>query len=485
LRRLRRVLIASVLGICGSIAVGGPAAAHPLGNFSINRFSGIEVTLERVVVHYAVDMAEVPTFQASSRIDTDDDDGIEANELDAYAAESADEIRSNISLSAGGEVVRLSVEDVRATLRSGQGGLDLLRMEFVFAGVLPQPETRLEYEDANYPEQLGWKEIIAYGTGGQGVAGADVPSDSNSDALRSYPRDLLSSPPDVTTATVDVSPGAEPAATSDREYAAGAGSGDPLGEAFSSLIERDLSAPFLLFAALLAIAAGGLHALGPGHGKTVMAAYLVGTNGRARHALAVGIAISLMHTASVIGLCLITLWAQSLFPPEAVYPWLSLVSGSVVLVLGAWLLWTRLQARRLKSADHDHTHESHTHSPASHSHGGSHHTHGPSSGPGHSPLSWRGLVALALSGGLLPSPTALVVLLGAVALHRTAFGFALVLCFSIGLAGALTLIGMLVLRAREFASSRLGRSPSILPILSAAAIFAMGLFLTSRAAIGF
>ena len=140
-------------------------------------------------------------------------------------------------------------------------------------------------------------------------------------------------------------------------------------------------------------------------------------------------------------------------------------------------MWTRLRRRNV--AGHDHSHE--------HSHGGQTHSHSPAAGaPERSPLSWRGLGALALSGGLLPSPTALVVLLGAIALDRIAFGVVLVLSFSVGLAAALTLTGVLVLRARDFAERRLGaRSAALLPLLSAAAILAMGVFLTTRAALGF
>jgi nickel/cobalt transporter (NicO) family protein len=219
----------------------------------------------------------------------------------------------------------------------------------------------------------------------------------------------------------------------------------------------------------------------------------VGTEGRARHALAVGVAIAAMHTTSVVVLGLITLWATSLFSPEAVYPWLSLVSGVVVLCLGACLLFSRVRSRRhrarhgLDAHDHQHAHDhehSHDHGRA-HSHGSGERDHGLRGRAHDSPLSWRGLVPLALSGGLLPSPTALVVLLGAVALHRTAFGVTLVAAFSVGLAGALTLLGLLVLRARSYAAARFSTSSvSFLPIGSAALILAMGLFLTTRAALG-
>ena len=461
------------------VAVGsGSAGAHPLGNFSINRFSGIEVTRSEVSIQYVVDMAEVPTFQRRGALDTNGDDRITPDELQKFAQQDAEETIRNLSFRADENEVALTVGSASARLGRGQGGLEVLRMEFEFTGSLPAPEVRLHFRDDSYPDTLGWREVVASASGGQGIADSDVPATSVSNELRTYPSDLLSSPLDVTAATVDVAPGTYGADSgTDRPAAHPAGA---FAGAFSGLVERDPSPAFTGFAILVALLSGALHALGPGHGKTVMAAYLVGTAGRARHAIAVGAAVSLMHTASVIGLCLVTLWAQNLFAPEAVYPWLSLISGVVVLGLGGFLLATRLRRRR---DGHGHTN---SHGPNGHTHGAGHtHPHGTADHThGHSPVSWRGLGALALSGGLLPSPAALVVLLGAVALGRVAFGLLLVLSFSVGLAAALTLIGILVLRARDFAARRFGRNAAAMPILSAAAIFAMGLFLTTRAAFG-
>jgi ABC-type nickel/cobalt efflux system permease component RcnA len=480
--RVRAVVLLLILSASFFVAAAGPAHAHPLGNFSINRFSGIEVTRDAVSIHYVVDMAEVPTFQARLDLDADGDEQITGGELESFAARTARKLVANLSLRADDADVAIAVDSASARLGRGQGGLEVLRMEFEFTGELPAPEVRLHFRDANYDNNLGWREVVAYGTGGRGIAAADVPAESVSKELRTYPDDLLTSPLDVTEATVDVAPGAERAGPG-----VGRPQADPAGVfagAFSSLVERELSPAFTGFAVLVALLSGALHALGPGHGKTVMAAYLVGTAGRARHAIAVGVAISLMHTASVIGLCLVTLWAQNVFAPESVYPWLSLISGVVVLCLGTYLLWTRW---RRGSRGHGHTHShDHGHGEHSHAHEEHSHSHGPAAtgAPERSPVSWRGLGALALSGGLLPSPAALVVLLGAIALHRIAFGFLLVLSFSVGLAGALTLIGVLVLRAKEFTARRFGRSAAALPLLSAAAILAMGLFLTTRAAFG-
>jgi nickel/cobalt transporter (NicO) family protein len=477
-RRVLKLMAIVAIATALPILTAMPADAHPLGNFTINRFSGIEVFPDRVVVHYVVDMAEIPSFQELRRIDFDGDDIVTNGEIRRYASDLANDLIGEVTLTADGKPLELATKEAMAGLSSGQGGLDVLRVDVVFSGHLDDPEATLHFVDRNYADRLGWKEIVAYGTGGQGIVDSSVPSESASNELRSYPRDLLSSPVDVSEATIKVAPGAAPAPSSPQTEAPQVGPGELFAGAFASLLEGDMSPAFIPFAVLLAVASGALHALGPGHGKTVMAAYLVGTEGRLRHAVAVGVAISLMHTTSVVVLGLITLWASRLFPPETVYPYLSLVSGTIIVGLGAWLLGSRVRARRqhIHAGHHSHGHD--------HPHGPPGHTHGPAPGP--SPLSWKGLLALALSGGILPSPTALVVLLGAVALQRVALGVTLVAAFSIGLAGALILIGVLVLSARRYAAERFGsRSTTLIPIGSAGLILTMGLLLTTRAVLGF
>lgn len=489
-RRLKSLVLAA-LALGALLLASGTAAAHPLGNFTISRFSGIEVTPGNVTIHYVVDMAEIPTFQELPEIDLDEDGRVSSGELDAYAQRVAPGLLEGVSLAAGGEPIELSVEDPSAALRPGQGGLDVLRLEADFSGTLPAAEVRISYDDGNFEGRIGWKEVVAYARAGQGIASSSVPAHSSSDELRSYPKDLLSSPLDVSSATIQLSPGAGSGLARGDDLGDRIGSPGELGGSFAKLIEGEVSPGFLVVAVLLAMAFGALHALGPGHGKTVMAAYLVGAEGRTRHEITIGIAVSVMHTASVVVLGMITLWASNLFAPEAVYPWLSLASGVVVLALGTWLLVSRLRARAaslaLSRADETHEARPHAHDhqrepgPShTHAHGLGAHSHAPPAGV--SPLSRKGLAAVALSGGLLPSPTALVVLLGAVALRRVALGVVLVAAFSVGLAAALAAVGILVLQARSFASRRLGASAGeLLPILSAAAIVAVGLFLTARA----
>jgi ABC-type nickel/cobalt efflux system permease component RcnA len=466
---MRRATLLALVAVVWVLVGAGAAAAHPLGNFTVNRFSGLEISRSEIRLHYVVDMAEIAAFQEIAEIDTDSDGRAEPPELDSYAALLGERLLSGLSLTAGGEPIELAVERTKGALLPGQGGLKVLRVEVDYVGALPRDRTTIEYSDANYSSRIGWKEVVAYADGGQGIAESSVPATSISNELRSYPEDMLSNPLQETGAEVTVAPGATGEVPAAEERAAESTPPEFAGGWFTRLIERRGLSPFFVVGAVgLALGAGALHALGPGHGKTVMAGYLVGSGGRLRDAMTIGVAVSLMHTASVVALGLITLWASNLFPPETVYPWLSLVAGMVVLGLGAWLLYARLRHRRAHRHGHDHHH---------------HHDH---DGPDAALLSWRGLGAVALAGGLLPSPVALIVLLGAVALHRVAFGVALVAAFSVGLAAALTLVGVLVLRARGFASRRLGsRVATWLPVGSASVICVVGALLTWRAALAF
>jgi nickel/cobalt exporter len=479
------VLAVALLTLC-VLGVAGPAHAHPLGNFSVNRFAGVEVGLERVALRYVVDMAEVPTFQEMTTIDADGDETAAPAELDAYARALGVRLRDGLSLEIDGRAARLEPAGATASLHSGQAGLDVLRVELRYVAPLARKDASIRFADSNYSDRIGWREIVAYGVGGQGIADSSVPSASASDELRAYPEDLLSSPLRLTGASVEADPGA-PAFVGSKETSPDGtfSSLGRIGESLSALLGRNAS-PLLIATALsLALGAGALHALGPGHGKTIMAAYLVGAEGRVRHALSVGVAVSLMHTASVVALGLATLWASSLFPPESVLPWLSLVSGVVVLALGAWLLEQRLRAWRSSNEathHHSHGHEDHSHHglDGGHGHPHTHHHRRPEG----SLMSWKGLGAIAVSGGLLPSPTALVVLLGAVALHRVALGVAMVGAFSVGLAAALTGVGILVLKARDAAARRFGRGMgTALGIASATAILLLGTVLTTKAVI--
>ncbi|MBY0524280.1 MAG: hypothetical protein K2R98_12820 [Gemmataceae bacterium] len=221
----------------------------------------------------------------------------------------------------------------------------------------------------------------------------------------------------------------------------------------------------------LAAAFGAVHALTPGHGKTLVAAYLVGEHGTAWHALLLGLVTTLTHTGVVMVLAV-----GLMFVPVAA-PLLSFLSGLMVAGLGFWLLFRRLSG----GPDHvhigGHSHHHHHGPGADHFHDEHGHTH-PMPKPAEALSSW-GLIVLGISGGIVPCWDAIAMLGFAIAAQRIWLGLPLVLAFSAGLAGVLVAIGLLVVYLKGFAESRWGNSRAfrLLPLVSAALIAAMGLWL--------
>ena len=255
---------------------------------------------------------------------------------------------------------------------------------------------------------------------------------------------------------------------------------------------------FLLSAALIAAALGGLHALEPGHGKTIVAAYLVGSQGTAAHALLLGLVVTATHTAGVYALGLVTLYASKYIVPEHLYPWLGALSGLTIAGLGLYMLRRRY---RHSGHHHHHQHDQHEHSHEhahEHGHRGGHvhehphehlHAHGHEhphgeEGAGEGSVSYRQLVALGVTGGIVPCPAALVVLLSAVSLHRIGFGLFLIVAFSLGLAAVLISIGLATVYARRLLARLPTDGPLIhrwLPLTSAAVITCLGAAIAARA----
>ncbi len=510
-------LTAGFLGAFG-VAAAPQALAHPLGNFTVNHYSGLDLWPGSIRIQYVVDMAEIPTYQETPNIDANGDGTITDSERQAWADRTAPALMANVTLRFDGTQAKLRVASDSMSFRPGQAGLPILRMVAAFVGSFPSSTGRVEYQDRNYPGRIGWKEITARSEPGLALTGSSVPAASVSNALLAYPVDMLSSPLDVMTATFSFQPGPGSAAG-----ASGPGgrtvSGAPVasGGSFAGLVRWRLTPLVLALSLLLAFGFGAVHALGPGHGKTITAAYLVGSGAKRAQATAVGIAVSLMHTASVLALGLVFLVLARSFPPERVYPWLELVTGLVALGLGSYLLVVRIRAtRRGMDPWHGHTHsgdlvEGQGHGAHVPGHAGLQaghagpqmmdasigvmvlerdqeltqdhpHTH-PSPDIARSVTS-RSLLALAVAGGILPSPTAFVVLLGAVRAHRIAYGLGLILAFSVGLAAALVLVGVFALRARSVVSNKLtGRWGGLLPIGSAMLIVGFGLFFVSRGSV--
>ena len=433
MRKLLAALIAFV-----ALAAPATSSAHPLGNFTINRFASVELSGRDVFVHYVLDLAEIPTVQEGDRV---------------RAAGFPAEVAAGLDLELDGRRARLVPLDHEAIQRPGAAGLPTLRFEAVYRVVDPGSAESIAFHDANFAERVGWKEIVVTARDGARLVSSDVPAESTSHELLAYPQDLLRSPLDVEAASAKFVPGDAPGmpptftGSAAPEHASGS---------FESLIQRgDLSVGVVLVSLLIAAFWGAAHALSPGHGKAMVAAYLVGSRGTPRHALLLGLTVTVTHTAGVFGLGLVTLGLSELIVPERLYPWLNLVSALLVVGVGVSVLRARLRRRRAHHHHHHHHHEE---------------------------RSLRDLLAVGISGGLLPCPTALVVLLAAISLHRVGYGLVLILAFSVGLAGAMTAVGLAAVSAKRFLRTSSFDGPIVrtLPAASALLILVLGLAMTVR-----
>ncbi len=459
------------------------AAAHPLGNFSVNLHSHIVVGSAGVDLRYVVDMAEIPTFQEWGGVTPGRQEQV------SYLERTAATLRDGLRLEIDGVPSPLALQDATIAFPAGQGGLSTTRIELELFAQVPDAATNeqhaIAYRDDNFADRLGWHEIVIGAGAGVVLRDLGVPSRSISDELRKYPADLLSSPLDVRSATASVAPGSS--GTERRPLTAKAPAAE---DRLAALVAVDLGQPAALAGALLAaLLLGAAHALSPGHGKTIVAAYLVGSRGTPRHALFLGLVTTATHTIGVFALGGLTLYASSWFLPERIYPWLGMLSGVMVVLVGASLLRSRLRIARGSTAlhDHDHSHdEQHIHE---HAHGQHGHSHLPPVAAG-GRVTWRSLAPLAISGGLAPCPTALVLMLGAIAAGRVGLGLALVTVFSAGLALVLTCVGLLFLyggkrlvRLRATQRPLAGVAFRLLPLAGAVVVTLAGALITLRAAL--
>ena len=426
--RLRPILLAALAALLFPAA---PAAAHPLGNFSVNHLAVVSISDDRVDVRYVLDQAEIPTFRERAMSD--------AQVLRSKQAE----VERRLLLTVDGRRVELEPAGTPAlTHPVGQGGLPTTRLELPLSAQA-RGARAVTIEDGTFPGRVGWK-AVQVRPGERTAVKTSAPATDPTGGLRRYPQDLLESPSDVRSAHFDVRPGD---GTVDAGAGRRAGGGGGPGDGFAGLLEGDEVLVLLLLAAF---GWGALHALSPGHGKTMVAAYLVGTRGTTRDAVALGAVVTATHTAGVVALGLVALGLSAWVLPEQIYPWLTLASGLMVMSVGIAVL------RRRARGGHRHHHHDH---------------------------SRRSLLAMGASAGLIPCPSALVVLLGAVSQHRVGLGLVLIVAFSAGLATTLSGLGVAVVHTGR-ALARLPvpqRLASAVPALSATLIVMVGLTLTAQA----
>lgn len=448
-----KIVLAVALAALAVLVAPAPASAHPLGNFTVNRYAGIELAGSNVYLRYVLDLAEIPAYQLGAEIRNP-----------AYPARLARELE----LMLDGRRARLRVLDHRVVSRPGAAGLKTLRLDVVYEASGKGGE--LAFRDLAFPGRIGWREVTISARDGARVIRSTVPSTSESRALRAYPKDSLRSPLDISSAVATIAPGGAPGAPpSIADVATPAHSSG----GFEALIERgEVSLGVLLVSFLIAAFWGAVHALTPGHGKALVAAYLVGTRGTPRHAFMLGGTVTIAHTAGVFAIGVVTLALSQFIVPERLYPWLTLVSGLLVVAVGASVLRQRLRLRH-HGHHHPHDHDQDGHHHHDHDH---HHHHDEA-------LTSKGILGVGIAAGLLPCPSALVVLLSAIALHRIGLGLALIVAFSFGLAATITGIGLVAVYARR-AFSRFsldGPVVRILPAVSAALILTVGVVITVKA----
>ncbi|MGD0361786.1 MAG: hypothetical protein ABSC93_13005 [Bryobacteraceae bacterium] len=489
--------------------------AHPMGNFSVSHYARIEVRGSGAEIRYVLDLAEIPTFQLLQQWGLSADSP--RNQLDAKAEAQAREWVRNLAFTCDGRSVSPRFEGVTLAIVPGAGGSPVMRFTSTLA--LAVAAGSLTYADANFPDRAGWKEVVVAAGPGASIARASQDGTDRSQALTAYPADPTVAPPQDLKASVEwaatdivaekkappkivpLPSAAVPAppplrATSPVPPQPSAAGTVVRGDFLSRLLHRgDIGLGLILLGMAVAFGLGCMHALSPGHGKTIVAAYLVGSRGTFKHAIFLGGMVTFTHTISVFFLGLTTLFLSQYVLPEKIFPVLGAISGLSIVWIGGMMLYKR--ARRLRVAQHSHDHGPHHHHGHTHEHDHSHdhdhghthehnhsHDHGPH-GHSHVPegdITLGSLMALGASGGLVPCPSALVLLLSSIALGRVALGLLLLIAFSSGLAVVLMGIGVLVLYAKHFLpnSQKTAAHPAfrIIPVVSAALIVCIGLLMT-------
>ena len=452
---MRRLVF--LIGIVAALVAPAVAGAHPLGNFTVNRYDGIELSGNRVYVKYVLDMAEIPAFQERQKI-TDER---------AYERGLAGRIGRGLELRIARPPRPARTARARARLPTRRGGaahaafrgrLRVPRRHRPGPARVPRHELRepdrLEGGRAHGPRRRGRNVVLGSGDERQPRA-RRVPEGPPEQPARGRRRRRQASVP-VTRRHASEARVARRSCRPAPRFARPATAG------FAGLIARDdLGLGVILVSLALAFFWGSAHALSPGHGKAIVTAYLVGQRGRPRHAAALGLIVTATHTIGVFTLGFVTLGLSQFIVPEQLYPWIGLVSGLLVIGVGASVLVGRARHRRR-------TQPRATTITTTTSHG---------------ELGWRSLTAVGISGGLLPCPSALVVLLAAISLHRIALGLGLIVAFSAGLALSITGIGLAAILAKKtFRRFELqGRVIGLLPAISALVIVIAGAAMTVRA----
>lgn len=491
------------------IAVAAAALAHPMGNFSVNHYSKLSFRAAAVDLTYVLDLAEIPTFQLFGAGVSD------PVVLEGKTREQVKEWIAGLVLNEDSRKIRWQIKSITPKTSDGAGGMPILRV--VIEAEAPLQAGKITYQDLNFPGRAGWKEIVIDHSSDAILRDASQGSKDLSAALTVYPTDPSITPPQDLTASVNWTPRAavmaasvekppavaampaiprsteKPAATpAARAFAAQQPTAPGTvvrGDFLSRMLQRkNLGWRLMLLCALAALGLGAMHAMSPGHGKTIVAAYLVGSRGTLKHAGLLGLVVTFTHTFTVFLLGIGVLFFEQYVVPEKIVPALGMLSGLSIVLVGASLLYRRAQALIAGGHAHHH-HDGHSHDHEHHHHGaGFVHSHG---GTTHShtiegEITPASLIALGVGGGLVPCPSALILMLSAIALGRPGLGLILLIAFSMGLSLVLIGIGVLALYARQLLpdSAKASGHPAmrLIPVFSSVVVIVLGLGITAVSA---
>lgn len=487
------------------LALAPAAAGHPLPNNRYDRTVAVRVSAEGVAVRYLFEANQWAVWIHGKDLFTPDEiarlDATSRGYVTAYAKKVATEIARDFHATADGQPLTFRVEKV--DVEPGEHP----RFRFEFRANWPPGGTRrvFTFEDESFKDKSG---VLALtldraGNGSGGVGLEDVvepdpewrlrpqinlkPEEAlqlrKASAVVVLPRPVES--PQATPSTATAAPPAEPVVTVAEEERRTLAE-DLFHRGLPALFDSSYGIGILLLAAFLF---GSAHAFTPGHGKTLVAAYLVGERGTVGHAILLAVATTVAHTGSVIAVAAVLWSVYGNDVPGATQGVLQFVGGLLVAGVGAWLLMRRLTGK----ADHfhlfgdHHHHHDHAHDHShSHDHGHAHdhshdhhHHHGPPPESARTTAGWMRLLLMGLGGGLIPCWDAVLLLLAATALNRVGFAIPLLLAFSAGLGAVLVALGVGVVYAHKAGAMRFKDSRwfQVLPMVSAALLLGMGIWL--------
>lgn len=506
-----RVVVAVLL----FLVAANPAAAHPLTDIRFDRTAAVRLSGDGVEVTYTLELSPFALYlDAAKRLSAEEIaklDKSARNLASAYAKQVATELVEKFHVKVDGEPLRLEVTAIDVTTSEHAGCRFTLRVVWPPGG----RERTVSVDDGTFLEQFGVVNLTLDRKGGSGKSVELIDVDEPPIGVRTQHSAKLS-PEQIAlsrkASAVVVLPAAIPPLPQEPKLApSGTGitnrpdstASNPLPEpsvntdsppapnllvdlsqrGLPALFDSSLGVGFLLLAAFLF---GAAHAFTPGHGKTLVAAYLVGERGTVKHAVILAIATTVAHTGSVIAVAVVLWSVYGNNVPVAAQSVLQLVAGLLVIAVGLWLLLRRATGQSDHFhlfAGHSHSHDhgdGHTHS---HGPGETHHHHGPSPESAKTTTGWTRLLLMGLGGGLVPCWDAVLLLVAASAMGRLGFAFPLLVAFSLGLGVVLVLLGVAVVYAHRAGETRFKESRwfKLLPVVSAAFLVGVGFWLCKQA----